>query len=128
MLKGPSASAPAQPLSLGTENAVLIPLKGQWPDGVTSGHLASPSSPRTQLISYFASHAVRAQLPEAQRGLDPPEQGYHIQVFDATPGRGRRRGEVSGRSQSQPVAWDPWTGGEGVPEGRALLKVIAGRW
>lgn len=68
---------------------------------------------RAQLISYFASHAVRAQLPKAQRGLNPPEQGHHIQVFDATPRRGRNGGKVSAAvSASSPGLMHP---GRGIP-------------
>lgn len=36
-------------------------------------------------MPYFASHPVRAELPEAQGGLDPPEQCHHVQVFDPSP-------------------------------------------
>lgn len=69
--------------------------------------------PRAQLVSYLASHAVRAQLPKAQGGLNPPEQGHHIQVLDATP----RRGGTGGRSvrRSRPVAQDSGTRGGGSP-------------
>lgn len=31
---------------------------------------------------------MRAELPEAQRGLDPSEQGHHIQMFDSAPAGG----------------------------------------
>lgn len=37
---------------------------------------------------YLARYSVGAELPKAQRGLDPPQQGHHIQVLDSAPAGG----------------------------------------
>lgn len=42
-----------------------------------------PSPSRS--VPYFASHPVRAELPEAEGGLNPPEQCHNVQVFDPSP-------------------------------------------
>ena len=34
---------------------------------------------------YLTRYPVGAELPEAQRGLDPPQQGHHVQVLDPAP-------------------------------------------
>ena len=38
------------------------------------------------VVQYLAGHSVGAELAEAQGGLDPPEESYHVQVLDPTPG------------------------------------------
>lgn len=47
-----------------------------------------PSFPEPRLLSfagYLTCYPVWAELPEAQRGLDPPQQGHHIEVLDSAP-------------------------------------------
>lgn len=44
--------------------------------------------PQPRLLSfagYLTCYPVWAELPETQRGLDPPQQGHHIQVLDSAP-------------------------------------------
>lgn len=51
--------------------------------GLISGRNCWPSPRRS--APYFASHPVRAELPEAEGGLNPPEQCHNVQVFDPSP-------------------------------------------
>ena len=39
---------------------------------------------------YLTCYPVGAELPEAQRGLDPPQQGHHVQVLDPAPAGGHQ--------------------------------------
>lgn len=56
-------------------------------ENAIAGYLAARDSPPSpsRSVPYFASHPVRAELPEAQGGLNPPEQCHHVQVFDPSP-------------------------------------------
>lgn len=40
--------------------------------------------------AYLTCYPVWAELPKAQRGLDPPQQGHHVQVFDSAPAVGHQ--------------------------------------
>lgn len=44
------------------------------------------------LETHLAGHSVRAELAEAQRRLDPPQQGHHIQVLYSAPSGHQRHG------------------------------------
>jgi hypothetical protein len=62
----------------------IRPLPAARPHGTCAS-----SSPRKLPLpgnaSYLTCNSVWAELPKAQRGLDPPQQGHHIQVLDPPP-------------------------------------------
>lgn len=63
---------------------------GRWQDvrPLREGRGDPPRGHPLGSCGYLTRHPVGAELPEAQRGLDPPQQGHHVQVFDSAPAGG----------------------------------------
>jgi len=69
-------------LAIGEQLAYVVTL--DLPVLIPQLHVNSQPPPSC-CVPYFASHSVRAKLPEAQWRLNPPEQCHHIQVLDPSP-------------------------------------------
>lgn len=65
----------------GTSETESLPLASVFDTTTACDSQPSPSC----RVPYFASHSVRAKLPEAQWRLNPPEQCHHVQVLDPSP-------------------------------------------
>ena len=55
------------------------------PPGVGVGEGGRGCPPLAGSAGYLTRYPVGAELPEAQRGLDPPQKGHHVQVLDPAP-------------------------------------------
>lgn len=81
--------------------------------------------PLPSSAGYLTGHPVGTELPKAQRGLDPSQQGHHIQVFDSAPAGGHMDLSPCSPTQKLPPCSDKGPRAR-EPGHRAMLPIVQG--